>query len=47
MKRYELINEILLFSSDEYETREDLISLAKLNKQELKSVINHFKSYES
>mgnify|MGYP003637662177 CR=1 FL=1 len=47
MKRYELINNILLFAGDEYETREDLISLAKLTKQELKCVINHFKSYES
>ena len=47
MKRYELINEILLFAGDEYETREDLISLAKLTKQELRFVFNHFKSYES
>jgi hypothetical protein len=47
MKRHELINKILLFAGDEYETSEDLISLAKLTKQELKLVINNFKYYES
>jgi hypothetical protein len=47
MKRYELINEILLFADDEYETRQDLIELAKLTKQELKFVIKQNKKYES
>ena len=46
MKRYELINEILLFAGDEYETRDELIYLAKLTKPELSFIINHFKAYE-
>lgn len=47
MKRYELINEIILFAGDEYETREDLILLAKLTKKELMFIIKNFKNYES
>ena len=47
MKRYELINEIILFSGEEFETRDDLISLAKLTKKELRFIIKQFKNYES
>lgn len=46
MKRYEIINKIILISSDEFETVEEALDLARLTKKELRVLLKHIEKYE-